>query len=317
MKILWLTINRNKRVASHIFTGVQNELKLDNNVQIDIIERYFPQPIWYDYVKLCDRTLILEPKLKDIKYINNNYDCLICDAGFAYLDENWKNINIRKLLILEDQHGPYVKKYMNLCKDYYNTFLIRYINALDKFHPYLLNKNIYSFPHSIDPNLFKDYNLNKEYIVLSLGCMGNHYPLRKKASNILSNINKYKHIPRPKESENGKKWPINKDYAKLLNSSHSVISCTADVKYTVIKTFEIPACNSILLSDNNSLMESLGFKSGINFVEINENNILEPFNHYVLNETKRKEISQNGYNLIHNNHTNWHRKEQLLNILKG
>ena len=39
MKILYLTINNENRISSHIFTSLVNELKIDPTIEIDFIKR--------------------------------------------------------------------------------------------------------------------------------------------------------------------------------------------------------------------------------------------------------------------------------------
>jgi hypothetical protein len=219
------------------------------------------------------------------------------------------------MLLLEDQHGPYVKKYLSYIYPYMDDILVRYKNPLEKFHPYLLKKNIIYFPHSIDPNIFYNMNIEKKYNYLSVGAMGKYYPLRNQIRNQLSKFDKNgKIIPRPKEGQKIK-WPIGKDYVELINQSKCVISCTASVKYTVIKTFEIPACGSILISDSTPDMYELGFKDGENFIEVNSNNIIDKYKEYVLNDTQRLQIAKSGEKFILNNHTTKHRVKQLLKEL--
>lgn len=316
MRILWLTIDRSKRVASHIFNDLRVEVS--KYVNVETRQHVFQHPIWNTYKDLCEDKLQPNKLLKDIEFINNNFDIIFTDAAFAFLNEDWNKIKIKKCMLLEDQHGDYVKLYMKKAYNHFDYFFVRYFNPTYTFHPYLFDKKVFHLPHSIDENKFKNLNIERTYNVLSIGAMNKkRYKIRNKAKSILENVKGFKQINRPKEDNTAHKYPIGSDYINILNKTKSVISCTADVRYTVIKTFEIPACGGLLLSDISDDMKKLGFKSEKNCIDISSGDILDLYEYYVLDEYRRSQITSEASQHISKNHTTQIRAQEFIDILKG
>ena len=88
-------------------------------------------------------------------------------------------------------------------------------------------------------------------------------------------------------------------------------------KYPVLKFFEIPACNSVLFSDYNKELKQLGFEPNENMVRIDKvDNIKKFIRGYLRVPDKLKEISQNGYDLIHTRHTAQKRAEEFVEYVE-
>lgn len=320
MKILWLTIDRSNRVASHIFTGLQNAVKIQSDVQVDFIIRKLNKIAGRFCHQAVNGTIKLDRVLRK-KILSRKYDVIFTDAIFAFMTEDWKSIKIPKAVLMEDQHGNMVSKYIGkACNDFdFNMFFVRYKNPTKRFHQYLYKKKVIWLPHSIDPTIFKDYELQKEIGVLSVGNMNERtYPIRNKIHRELQKESYYKNIRRPGEKMDPKGyWPVGVDYAKLINKSKISSSSTSIYNYPVLKFFEIPACRTVLISDYIPELEELGFIPDKNMIRVGKNsNIKKIVESYMENNKKIKSISNEGYKLIHSRHTSDIRAKEFIKSIE-
>lgn len=316
MRILWLTVDRTSRVASHIFTSLQDEVSKISDVTL------FTRQINMVMGQYCNKAvngdIIVKQTPYSTNYINNNFDVVFTDAIFGFLTEDWNDIKIQKAVLIEDQHGSIVEKYVK--RTYYDfkfdLFFVRYRDATKRFYPYLYNKTVIWLPHSIPNKIFKDYKQEKIHGVLQTGAVTQSYPIRQHLNRILKTETYYRRILRPTENLNMKQWPCGKDYARLINQSYMAISCTSKYQYPVLKTFEIPACNTALVSDCITEMYDLGFVPNKNFIEVNNKTNVDSFRKHMLDKDKIKKISNRGFKLIHENHRAKHRAKEFIEALE-
>jgi len=299
LKILWVTVDRSNRV-SRIFEPLQEEVAKLSDVSF-IRKKINMLASKYQRFKVIDDDVV------DVKFANE-FDFIMVDAPFAFTNEKWNKIDVPKGLLIEDQHGPnpqFSKKYLD---DGFDIFFTRYKTGILQRHPHLKKSKIRWLPHSIDPLIFKDYKLEKKIDALMIGSKGGRkggngiYKLRNKIHRKLNGQSYYTSIDRPLETiKKVKKWPVSVDYAKLINSSKITFTCSSLVNYVVLKFFEIPSCRSVLFSDYIPEMGELGFKPNENMVEVKGNvkNLVEKW----LKSDDIKHISDNGFDMIHSNHT--------------
>lgn len=314
MKILWLATDRSKRVAN-IFGPLQKELS--KIADVHFVYRQLGQ-LPKKWQSVYTKGIKKPPKLINAKNANN-YDFIMVDAPFAFLDEDWDKIKTRKGVLIEDQHGDvleYTKKYVN---NGFDVFFTRYNNILER-HPWLENQNIKWLPHGFDPKVFKNYSCMRNYDCLMVGrIQPKVYPIRWKAHRQLSNSSVcYNRVERPEENTSMQlRWPTNGEYAHLISCSKITFACMSIFKYPVMKFFEIPACNSALFADYNNELEDLGFKPDVNMVSLNGvDNIVELVKGWLNSPKELRELSQNGYDMVHENHTASVRARQLVDYLE-
>jgi hypothetical protein len=85
----------------------------------------------------------------------------------------------------------------------------------------------------------------------------------------------------------------------------------------LLKLFEIPASGSLMIVDGHvKEMYELGYKPNENFVEMNENNVLDVIEDCCLNHNKYEEIRYNGW-LLSKKHRMKQRQHKLRKILKN
>lgn len=304
MKILWLTIDRTNRVASHIFAGLQHAVA--ERIHVDFVIRQLDA----EAGDFC-RQVVMKgrqiPPLLNLDIVND-YDLIFTDAIFGFMSERWHDVKVPKAVLMEDQHGPMVRKYMERAyHDFkFDIFCVRYKDATKKFHPYLYSKPVIWLPHSISCDIFKDYMREKTISCLSTGINNpKSYPFRAKANDELSGTSFYKRVERPPEHSPNEKdgWPVGRDYAELLNSSKITITDTLRFGYPTMKIFEIPACASALCSNYIPELGDLGFIPGENMIEMKETDDLKKLITEWLASEKLDKLTQNGHSLILERHT--------------
>lgn len=313
MKILWLRVDRSTRVSGHLFDAIQNEVS--KLADVKFITRSYDGHI-FNFVKDAVEKRNIPPLLNDIN--PEDYDIVFTDSIFAFTTENWKRFsNVPTVSLFEDQHNDFTRKYIRDTFDEFgfSHYLVRYRDATDKYNPYLRKRPVYWFPHSIPHELFHDYRLPKTTDVLQVGRLTRPYPFRVKIYKALKGQSYYRRIERPEETD-GKKWPIGEDYAKLLNESKISFSTRLEHGYPVLKYFEIPACNCLLMANSVPEMKDLGFIDGETYVELTDkSNIRKEVEYYLKHEDERLKISNAGFHLIHNKHTTELRAKQFIAIM--
>lgn len=184
-------------------------------------------------------------------------------------------------------------------------------------------------PFSIDPEVFKDYNLHKIYDVINMGTFApGHYPLRQAIHNLLDPrranlryICGYDFVT----PENPIAGVMTDEYAKIINQGKMYTTCTSSFKYPGMKLLEIMACNTLLVCDKPLDADELGFKAGHNYVEIgsdiwnrftlNNTKFLDLINFYLTHPEESARIARNGYDLVRSRHTNDIRAKEFIAIL--
>jgi len=326
MKILYLTGDTTIRASAFsLFTPLYDTLTKTGKVTI---QKHDAMMLYGNFYKKelmeigdCPR-LRNADKVLDPSYINDNYDLIVLENPFPYWYEDWDKIQTKRVLVLGDLHrlAPIGGKWPHFFNSFTQSIgepsaiLTKYKGKF--FRKYYKNLDIptYHWPHSIDPDIFHDYNLKKKYGVLSTGMISKKiYPLRNTLDGIFKGKKYYKRIDRPpnRTDRYPNPWPVGRDYAKEINKAQISIACTSKFSYTLAKLFEIPACNSVMLCDFTKEMNSLGFEPGVNFLEIPQKRVLE-YVEDMLNSKSLEDISNNGYELVHERHTVQKRVEEFI-----
>lgn len=176
-------------------------------------------------------------------------------------------------------------------------------------------------PHFVNTEVCKDYGLKKTINLLMMGAVNDFYPLRQK---ILQDYKErtdfiYHSHPGYREfsKEEEKQLYIGKKYAKEINKSKIFFTCPSVFEYPVKKYFQALACKSLLLAPTFKELEDLGFIPGIHFVAINENNFKDKAAYYLTNVNDREQITEQGYQFVHQNHSLQFRAQQLVGRIEA
>ena len=176
--------------------------------------------------------------------------------------------------------------------------------------------------HGAEKTVFKDYGLEKKYDIMLGGCISEHYPLRIRLYNIIRNLaqsSKYKiyfhkHPGYDLKDAFTDKYLI--DFAKKINESKLVLTCSSRYKYRLGKYIEIPMCNTVIVGDvPDDLPDDL-----YNFIirideTMNDKYIVGKINYYLENEDKRQELIDKGKEYV-KNHTQEDYAKKLLNEIE-
>lgn len=304
-KILWCTIDRSYRTARH-FDDFRNAVS--SIIEVHTLEHKLPvMPGIFESKNMVMPTVVTEQLEKD------DYDFIVCDAIFAFYNEPWSDIDIPKYVIIEDQHNPGPQKQIDFIRGKDFTIFHRY-EFNDTHQEYMDDENCIWFPHSVNTNIFKDYGLEKEYGVLSVGVINDRvYKHRYRAHKALKSEYFYKRWKRPCDTADDK-WPIREDYAREINKARLTISGGSIFNYPVMKYFEIPACRSVLFSNWFDELGELGFEPDLNML-VMEDDIPQQVREILKNEEKMNDISQRGLELIIERHSNEVRAEEFVKMI--
>lgn len=323
MNILWLTVNRSHRVAHH-FDDFRSTVSSLPEISVTTISKDLAgdsgQNMWQLSRNLITNKLVPQNLLKDAIKKAGKVDFIFCDAFFAYLHEDWESIDIPSSIFIEDVHQEVPKHQIKVAKEkQISTIFHRFNFAFHHYHPEArFDFNCIWLPHSIKMERFSDH-IEKSLDVLHVGvCPQQFYPFRYFAVNSLSDKPYFTKIDRPKDTPGTprhSKWPIDRDYDNLLQSSKITITGGSIFNAPVQKYIEIPAANSLLLTNWFPDLGLLGFKPGTNMVSCYQENLLETVEALLSNDEEIDRISNNGYNLVHLKHTSEIRSKQFINFI--
>jgi hypothetical protein len=219
-------------------------------------------------------------------------------------------------------------------KEYFNS-MNRMLSRCDKILcPYNYEfrrrwpKYIYKYeflPHFVDYEKYSNLKFNKDPIrkCLISGACNQSYKIRK---NILENTNNKEIIHfleharyRETDEEAVKQgFKIDVEYIKELNTYASGLATSANIiRCVVAKYFEIPASGSLLLGEELPDLTELGFRGGVNYISITENNFTDKTKHIIDDYDKYENIRLEGRGLVLQRHTNLNRFEHIERLING
>ncbi|ANC76675.1 hypothetical protein ABE65_007620 [Fictibacillus phosphorivorans] len=230
-----------------------------------------------------------------------------------------ESLEIPSGMIVHDLHyNPRLReRIMKL--DCFKVLFPHYKEAFIKTFPSLEEK-MHWFPHHVNEDVFKDYQLMKETDLLMVGANYPHlYPLRAqimKEMKTLPGIKTFKH-PGYRDIQKYETDIISGiEYAKEINAAKLFVTCDSIYHYPLLKYFEVLASNTLLLAPGSPELQSLGFINGQTFVEINNNNYQEKIHYYLSQDEERTAIAKQGYEMVHKNHTSRVRAKELINKIQ-
>ncbi|SHS25336.1 Uncharacterized protein conserved in bacteria [Mycobacteroides abscessus subsp. abscessus] len=250
------------------------------------------------------------------------------EPDFIYLNDYLENSSpvvtgLRSLQIpfavgLHDLHFRYPDRKKDLINEEVKHIFTYYKDKFLQWYPEFTNQMRW-IPHHVNTNIYKDYGLNKEIDFLLMGAtLEDFYPLRLSIINRFKGRPEFVHHPHPgyrQVNSNEHGVFVGERYAKELNRAKICLTCDSIHKYTLMKYFEITACNSLLLAPYSDEFYELGFIPGVNFVSIDENNFEEQAYYYLHAEEERKMIAYNGMKMSHAKHSTTKRVLEFLETI--
>lgn len=331
MKILLLTLNEEKMtIRSHYINWHKDLSKFS---ELNIRERSIGETTFWNWGKrmlknphnlrtvMRDKSSRMLYPLIKIDDVNNKFDWVITDFSYAFFTEEWDKIKIPKAMILEDccDGLPHlqVKKAVD---NKFDVLFCRYKREFFKYQKEYADKfaDVKWLPHSVNTDMFKDYNLEKKYDVTMTGY---HFPpIYYYRDMIFDVIEDKEYFTELKHKGYNKRngGIYGDDYAKFLNQSKISITCGMIYNRPVMKFFEIPATRTLLMSNYFPELNELGFKDGENMIAIRDIEKVDKQIRDVLNDDDmRKEITDNGYDFIRKNHSGEVRAKQFIEQLEN
>lgn len=306
MKILWLTTDRSGRVAQ-LFDPFRRAVSA--LVTVDVVDA----GVWTLEQVRNGRWEPARLSPSDA----NGYDLIFTDAYFAFQGEPWQEFQVPRAVLIEDQHGFDVQRYINDAHSRgIDIFFSRYRDSLFHFHAYLRNRIIAWLPHAIDADVFCDHGLQRTIPALMTGSLNETiYPVRQKIYDALKDCDWFTCVPRPRERSKENRWPMGKDYARLLSQARMSFVGGSIYRYPVAKYFEIPACGTALFGDWMPELKDLGFVPFVNFIPLQDSPVEDQVRRWLANPALPR-LAKAGFEMVHQRHTAPVRAEQFVNTLK-
>ena len=256
---------------------------------------------------------------------NRSYKMIMTLADLHVHPEKWvKTANIGfDAALMRYMYSPYVKKELFGIYKYYIKFDPNYYQNN-------LETNNLHFPWFTDSNIY-GLSDEKDFDVIFLGSSGRKvYPLRNRIVRelpSLSKVNNWRYLlrGRPPGATHQRNIPdliskgfiVGEKYAEVLARTKIFIFGSSIFRYPLSKFFEVMGSGALVLADEPQSAEELHFRSGENYVEINQDNWKEKLEYYLEDDQERERIARRGYETAMKYHSTEVRAKQLINFLKS
>jgi Glycosyl transferases group 1 len=318
MRILWLTVDRSKRVTRH-FDDFRNVVKKYADVTELVKDPLGDGGATMGRVsnQLVNGNLSTKNIVLDYLETDWRFDFIFCDAMFAYMNEHFDIVDIPKGILIEDVHGDVVKAQVDRSIELgFDCIFHRYNFAFHKMYPEARFKaKCIWMPHAVDESRFNQTQ-EKTTEVLHAGAVSDYYyPHRTNVVNKLLGKSYFTYMKRPYDWDRSVEiWPTGDDYAKVISSARICITGGSVFDIPTLKFVEIPAAGSLLMSNWFPGLGLMGFKPGENMLTYIDETIVEDVENALKND-EMSSIVDAGRNLVLSHHTLDIRAKQFVNIL--
>lgn len=224
-------------------------------------------------------------------------------------------VKIPKAIYIEDVHyRP---------KELVNFVVANGIQAVfcpyrEHFHRYLgeIAERFHWLPHSVDPSIFRDYQLPKEIDLLLMGqVVPMYYPVRQAMLERFRHRQGFVYHGHPgyvDVADEDPRFYVGVRYAQEINRAKIFVTCGSKWNLPLAKYFEAPACMSCLLAPGGTDLSELGFQDGETFVECTQDNFEEKARELLDDPGALVRITRQGYEMVMDRHTTSTRVRQFL-----
>jgi len=203
---------------------------------------------WGDY----DNSLTVQKNIDKISK-DRKFDFVIAYKPLEM--KEFKNVNVPKCLRYNEMYdSKWTLKEIN--ESGAQLVVCHHLNDFEKYNSMNIpNVRFVYIGHCFEKTIFKDYGFDKKYDIMLGGQIGggNVYPLRKRLREILKSLKSnysiyiHKHPGYNLRDAHTSKYLI--EFAKKMNQSKIVVSCSSKFRYRLGKYVEIPACNTVMAAD--------------------------------------------------------------------
>lgn len=181
--------------------------------------------------------------------------------------------------------------------------------AMPEYTPTVADRT-FVWPNFFDPEMFRDYGLDKTIPVALIGQAYQLYPWRQKVYETL--CGHYPCLVTPPfqyESTGASRMLAGERYARALNASWVSPTCGTMGHELVRKHLEIPASACLLLAERTPVLDAAGFKDGETCVFAEPDEVLDKLDALFADEDRMRGIIKAGHRLAHERHTLRHRPQ--------
>lgn len=176
-----------------------------------------------------------------------------------------------------------------------------------------IHDQLFTWANCIDPEVCKDYYLDKSAIAIEIGSHAAHYPWRTRINKLIAShydIARYPHFGWF-DGQEARGIVHGQAYAMILNSAFFVPTCGTIAKEIVRKHFEIPGSRSCLVTEKTAALKAAGFIDMQNCIFVDESDALDKIDLLLRDSALYECIVSAGYSLTHSRHTMAARSEIL------
>lgn len=257
-----------------------------------------------------------EKSIVDVVKENGQFD-LILTYGLKYTEPFFGigETNIPKAHIVVDYFpfgggsGTYERNHKLFTRDKYDIYFCVVSHEVRNLEKNGICKKAYLLPFSIDIDIYKNLNLQKDFDVFaSFTTRNDIYPNREQVHELLRSMRPITSYVKRVEHEN---------YINKINRSKICITSNNKFKSLSIKYYEVMACGGFLLADEPEDLKELGFINGKHLVIYKDmNDLKNKILYYLSHEKEREQIALEGMNFVRENHNNSIRVQQMTKIIE-
>ena len=176
------------------------------------------------------------------------------------------------------------------------------------------------YPRCVDPDCYKDYGLDKQYDVITVGSMCNFYPSRVAMHRYLSENHvslgiRYKNYPHCGANFSHSDF-VRENYAKAINQSKMLLSCGGRYHLAMNKIFESMGCGTAYVGERPYGHEELHLKEGENYIDVFRSNFIERIQYYMSHPVEIERITKNAAETFKRYHTIEARAHDFVKLLE-
>jgi hypothetical protein len=191
------------------------------------------------------------------------------------------------------------------------------ISATAPEHLPSIATDLFVWPNFIDPTVYRDYGEHKLIPVLLSGATAEQYPWRRRVYKLIAENYPVLSCPHrgylSRSSDSQVLHGVR--YARTINAAQITPVCGTIAGEVVRKHFEIPGCNTCMVTERTRHIQTAGFEDMVNCIFADEHDILDKLEFLFKHPDRLKEITAAGHQLVHSRHTSKQR-DQILQWLK-
>jgi len=312
MKVLWVKDDVRRYIAK-IYWSLQRGLRLGAE-----FKSWGKNEDCYGNVKNYQQLL---------KICGINPDLIICDYKYhqsKYRYSGLRRVDCKRAFIFGDYWNIPSREslFYGLELGRITDIFVFFKDAFDRY-PELRDKMHWLQP-SIDPEIFKDWQEPKKYLIgfLGAGCHKNKRPYkdRYRITRKLADAYGDSFYTRghPGWGHFDEEAPlIGKGFSQAINRCQMFVTTAGDIGHCNPKYYEIAASGSLLICTEAAYMQECGFIDGDTCVLVTEEDIIERVNYYKRHWSEAEGIIKRAKAMISRRHTGAIRARELLQCVSA